>query len=453
MPDIIFGRGAYRRDNGNLPELKLVNMWPEQVASAEGGVALQSVQALEQYLFVGSGEIRGVFFQPGAFGNDQFIVSGTTLYRHRSGAYLTALGTIDGAGPVSAAFGGDEFVITAGQTAYSYNGVDLQAIAFPDGAGVRAVEYAAGLFIYLREGSHRWYWSAVLDGRTVDALSFASAENETDEVLGVLVIGDTMFLAGGSSLEVWIKTGDPLAPFTPVTARSVNRGMLFTGCMREVDNAPYFIGDDAVVYRMAEVPQRVSDHGIEERLRSGAPPITTMTFAYEGHSLFAIRTPTGTFALDVTTGVWLELASDGDATWEVTCSQQMTTAPLFGNTAGQILQFSGGGGNIPREFTGAFPIKGGTVTVDNLALNFNAGAAVSGEPTIEVRTSRDGGRTWGAWKPASLGGPGETRTRAVWRRMGSFDQPGALFHFRLQSQTPLRVSGVTVNESMAGRGR
>jgi hypothetical protein len=70
-----------------------------------------------------------------------------------------------------------------------------------------------------------------------------------------------------------------------------------------------------------------------------------------------------------------------------------------------------------------------------------------------MRTSRDAGRTWGAWRPTSLGEQGNYRTRVEWRRCGLFDDPGLLAEFRCADPVPFRVGGVKYNEQSGGRGR
>ena len=107
---------------------------------------------------------------------------------------------------------------------------------------------------------------------------------------------------------------------------------------------------------------------------------------------------------------------------------------------------------VPRG--GGSGSQGGAVPVDMIELECNPGSA-SGDldPQIEVRSSRDGGHTFGMYRTASLGAQGERRKRPRWRRFGFFDAPGALFDFRLTDACPLRVSAVLVNEPASGRSR
>jgi hypothetical protein len=68
------------------------------------------------------------------------------------------------------------------------------------------------------------------------------------------------------------------------------------------------------------------------------------------------------------------------------------------------------------------------------------------DPIIEMRYSRDAGQTWSNWYPGFLGKIGEYRARAIWRRLGLFDFPGAMFDFDCTDPVSLRISDVNVND-------
>jgi hypothetical protein len=54
-----------------------------------------------------------------------------------------------------------------------------------------------------------------------------------------------------------------------------------TGCAKRADNSMFFIGSDRVVYRVSDVPERISDHSIEERILASATA-NVFTFRHEG---------------------------------------------------------------------------------------------------------------------------------------------------------------------------
>ena len=80
MPALDYGKGAYKRSRGNLPELPVVNMFVEQ--SGADGIVMQSHKALLEVAEVGPGPVRAKLEKDGVFGGDRFVISGSGLYRN-----------------------------------------------------------------------------------------------------------------------------------------------------------------------------------------------------------------------------------------------------------------------------------------------------------------------------------------------------------------------------------
>lgn len=450
--DLVLPKGAYHRSNGNLPPFELVNMFAEATPSAKGGVSLLSFPGLISSVTRGSGPITGLYRRTDLFGGATFALSSTALYKD-----ATNLGAVTGTAPVSFAASDLELLVTTGGVAKSYNGTNFNNIVFPDTANVTAVTFLAGLFFYARAGSHKFYWSAVLDGRTIDPLDFASAESSPDWLLDLLAVGDALYLGGKDSIETWVPTGDGTLPVQRVTMRTTPKGVIATGCMVELDNALHFIGNDRIVYRMGDVPERISNHGIEEQI-AASTTFKLFRYYYQGHAMLCVRLDTGTWGFDVLTGEWHERRTWDLSNWIVGCAAMRDDGtPIFGSAVGDDLLIHSGWAEgtsvLSREFTAAIPLDRAT-PVDEIEIEANTGAAdLTTDPQIEMRTSRDRGNTWGPWRPASLGATGQYRKRPTWRRVGTFGPPGALCHFRCTDPVPLRVSGATGQETSAGRAR
>jgi hypothetical protein len=456
MPAILYGTGAYRRLSGNLPELRLVNLFVESSPAGQQGAVLLSRPGLLASARVGIGPVTGVYCQDGVFDGDLFVLSGGHLYR--AGADL---GEVPGNGPVSFAGRAGEVLVTAGTGLYSYDGASLAAVTLPDDFDATAVVFHDGLFIAARAGSHKFYWSAVNDGRSWDALDFASAESAPDNLLDLRILNDTLWLFGAETIEPWGNTGNPDAPYERFEQRIFSKGVIGTGCTVEMDNSLLFVGNDGICYRIADVPQRISDHGIEERIQASGT-VAAFGFVHEGHSFFCVRLDDGTFAFDVATGQWCEFASHGRDNFRGQCAVSSGTDVYIGDDeSGTLWTLSGSEdacGPFERLFTAAFPITGRTVAVDNLNVEANVGwthllSGQGSEPTIEMRSSRDKGATWTGWRGASLGRQGAYGTDVQWRRNGIFARPGAMFEFRVTDPVDFSVSAVSVNEPGGGRAR
>lgn len=457
MPGVPFGIGAYRRDTGKFAELKCVNMFAEKSPTAQGEVALISRWGLLPSASRGSGPVNAVMWKDGVFGGDLFTLSGNALYRGG-----TLLGSINGSGPVSFAFSDLELVIARGADAWSYDGTDLVAIAFPDGASVRAVAFTAGLFVFVRANSGKFYWSAVLDGRTVDSLDFATAESSPDPLRDAVVMRGNLYLLGASTIEVWFPSGGLELPFTRVDQRLYPIGVIETGCARELDNTLFLIGSDGLVYRLGDVAERLSDHGIEERIERSTS-FGAFIIEYQGHKFFCIRLSQGTWAFDAATGQWCEFASYGRDNFRAQCAVSMERTVYLGDDDGPtVWTFTDAaeddGATMESRFSFGAALNGGTLAVDNISFTVNVGWTehLSGQgsnPKMEVRFSRDAGATFGNWRETSFGAQGQYRTRARLTRCGMFDPPGFLGEARITDPISRRVSGGFINEAGGGRSR
>lgn len=469
MPSLTYGVGSYDREAGTLPPLTLINMYVERAATSENQACLQSMPGLAVLKTNGSGPVRQIYCNAGTLGGDDFSVIGSgdspTLYRG-----TTLIGTLTGlgSGPVSIAGSNSEILIAAGGDMYRYNG-SLTKVTFPDNAHVRAVCFIGSLFVAVRgtESSGaadlypgRFYFSAVLDGSTWDALNYATAEREADALLDVAALNDQLLLYGETTIEGWADTGAADLPFTRTEGvGSQSKGILATGCVCEAAETKFHVGSDGVVYSLGEGFARVSENWLEAKIIA-ATSVSLFSFRHEGHEFVCVRLDSETYAYDCTTQTWPQFQTNGGQ-WIAQCAAMKDTTVYFGHSStGQIMQFSGWdhlGVAMTREFTAATQLDG-PGSVDNIWIWANTGqtALLSGQgsdPQMEMAASRDAGNTWTGFDSASLGKRGAYRQIPEWRRLGQYDAPGAMFRFRVSDPVPLRVSAVKYNEPLGGRSR
>lgn len=153
----------------------------------------------------------------------------------------------------------------------------LSQVITPDNVSIISVGYIASFVICVVadgatvEGDSvngRFYWIEPFE-TIIDPLNFATAERSPDPLWSVNVIGDQFWLPGSSSTEIWYPTGDELLPFLRVQARVFDRGT-WEGTALQVRDTLIIVDRDGVVYAIqggAGAPVRVSNHGIEERIR------------------------------------------------------------------------------------------------------------------------------------------------------------------------------------------
>lgn len=455
MVAVPYGAGTYGRPVAGLPEVRLVNQYAEK--SPIAGVILVARPGLVESYTLASGPVRGMFSKPGSFGGDLFVLAGTTLYRAG-----TAIGTVAGTSRVRMDGNELEVLIATGAGLYRTDGATVVQVATPDNSGVADVAYLASRFLFVRTGTGKIYWSDVLDGTTIDPASFATAEAMPDPLIGLQLVGDVLWLFGQSSVEFWTDTGDIDAPFAPIDGRVYSRGCAGRDTIVEADNTGIWVGEDRIVYRGGATPERISDHGIETRIKTG--DLAAWTFPIEGHRFYVLRSTAGTFAYDFATGQWSEFASAGRANWRAHVGVAVNGEVFAGDDAsGAIWRLdttaaADHGATMQRIFTAGVLHNGAPVPCNNLMVDASVGqtALLSGQgsdPLIEMRFSRDGGNTWSDWDAASLGAQGQYRTRAAWRRLGLIDRPGRVFEFRVTDPAPWQLSGVRMNEIAGGLSR
>jgi hypothetical protein len=444
MPSLMYGSASYDRETGGLPPLELVNLFVEKAATSENQACLQSRPGLTTLATNGSGPINQIYSNPGVLGGDYFTVSGSTLYRN-----TTSKGTVSGSGFTTIVGSATEAMIARGATLYSYNGTNLASSGFTGNASnnVTSVCYINDRFVAIEANSARFYWSALLDGRTWDALDFATAERQPDNLLDIASLGDNIWLFGQATVEVW--QNDGVTPFSRIEQVSFDKGIIATGALTKADNTLFFVGSDCVLYRAStDVPSRISEHWLEEKIR-GSTTVSLFTYVRDGHEFVNLRLDNETFAFDCATEAFCEdQTSSGN--WIAQCAAMKGTVPYFGHSStGAVMNFSGWqdlSAGLTREFTAAVQLDG-PASIDNVWLWAETGTSL----TITCEYSRDAGESWTSAGDVTV--TTDTRAIAEWRRLGQFDAPGAMFRFSMSSNAPFRISAVKYNEPLGGRSR
>lgn len=142
----------------------------------------------------------------------------------------------------------------------------LSGVAMPDGLPPIAVATLKSFVLVAIGNSDRFYWIRPAE-ITIAPLDFATAESQPDDVLTVEVVGDTAWFVGEGSTEVWYATGVAASPFAPVPGRVFDRGAI-EGTVVNIKGSVFLVGRDYVVYAIAGAPNRISNHGVEQTIRT-----------------------------------------------------------------------------------------------------------------------------------------------------------------------------------------
>lgn len=449
MPRMQFGLTAFERARGDLPELPVINMFAEEAPTEATGVVLQSRPGLsDRSADMGAGSVAGLFKADGVLSGGLFGVSDGSFY-----AGTTAIGAIDGNGPVSMAGYENLLFITAGASLWSYDGTTLAQVSFPDDANVSKVMVGGSRLIAIRADTEQYYWTNVLSG-TIGGLSFSSAESQPDRLRDGLFIDDIALFFGAETVEFHPNTQDAVLPFQPLEGRVFERGIRATGCATKFGSTFAWVTDTNQVC-LSDPDNIISKPGLEALIEASAN-VSLWTFYLEGTEFICLRIDAGTWVFSLRSRLWSQMASNGQDNWIPQCF----AGGVFGSSIdGRTMSWGSAhvdlGGVLERRFRAGFPLNSGGVTVNNTILRCNVGETpfLTGDytnPVIEMRRSLNGGQTWGNWRQTSLGEQGRYRKKVQWTACGMAGHPGWLAEFRMTDPAGLRVSECLINEPYGG---
>lgn len=428
--------GEYKRPLAAVQEC--VNMYPEKSEQrARGEVVLRStpgaaLQHAATYAGAGLWEFNEVGYE----------LSGDALYSIAADGTPTLIGLLPTGGQiVGIDDNGNQLLIVVGGTVrfdeqyFTVTGRNITAGYIYDGTTLTQITDVDFPLGDLRD---RWYFSDLSDGSSWQSLSFATAESKPDPLRGHVNSHDNILFLGTKSLEFWTATGDPDLPFQRAAGSSQERGCLAEASIVQLDNTIFFLGDDRVVYKVLDFrPVRASDHGIERWLASLtlAECHAARAFSYTdgGHYFYCLSAGDETHVLDVTMSQQFEVAVWHDRTsndgrwwpqWFMECygiKFGLAENGLLGSISTTI--YTEFDASIYWLFTiGPFAKEDMHTTCTSVTLLCTTGstASATADPAIELRVSKNLGRTWYSKGMRTLGKMGDYLRRICWRRIGEF---------------------------------
>lgn len=460
MPLLPLARGAYERGQG--PDVPLLNMFFEQdPRNIDTQAALLPRPGISLFATCGSGPIRAIFRQEGVLGGVFLVVSGTSLYKVTTGGTVTQItGTISGTGRCSIAGTASIAYIANGTALYSTTGSgSITTVSFPDSAGVTAVGVINGYILFVRASSQRFYWLTP-GSSTIDGLDYASAENAPDDIEGMSVLSDEVLFFGKATIEAWTPTGDPDLPLLRVGGRLFGVGCTNRDTICRVGDAVFWVGEDKdaggrAVWQVADRPQKASDNAIDQKLRlATAANLRAWSFSQDGHAFYVLSTGSETLVYDLTTNIWTEFVSPSLSEWRAHLGAPRGDGRVIGGDSanGKLWLLDADistddSSAFERQFSGRVQRAGAPLPMANLVLDCTVGSTASGDPTVDVATSEDEGRTWTSWRSSRLGTPAEYTRWVAWRRFRPIRRHRE-FKFRVTADVKITVKGAEINASL-----
>lgn len=442
---------SYTLQSVNVDCQRCVNLFPEINALGTGKerevAALVPTPGLSLLLTLSGGTTRGGW---SASNGQFFAVGGNKLYRISSSWVATELGTLNtSTGSVSMSDNGSQLVIVDGNYGYVWdiNASTFNQITDPDFPGADQVAYLNEDFLFNKINSGQFFWSAINDGTSYDALDIATAESSPDNLVGILTLNQSIYLPGTKSTEVYYDSGDATTPYQRIQGSVVDIGCSAPFSIAKAVGTYFFLGGDdtgtGIVYQtQGYQPKRISTPAIEKYIRdlitTGVDISTSTGYTYQqgGHLFYCLNLTSAdtTWVYDASTQMWHERQYLN--LWSMERHRAEWHALAFGKNV--VGDYDNGNiyaldqdtytdnGTYIRRIRTAPHFSNGLVLVrhNRFQLDMETGVGISGSgqgsnPQAILRYSDDGGHTWSNEKWADVGAIGNYKTRVNWRRLGS----------------------------------
>jgi hypothetical protein len=216
--------------------------------------------------------VRGIWAGDGVL----YAVGGDSLYKITSSGTVTLRGTLNSATtPAKICGNGNQLLVCSGDQVFCDNGAGPVSVLTD---GYVSVTFLDGYFVALRnptatngETRDKIFVSSLLDGTTWDPLDFGSPQGSSDRKVQIVSHNQQLWIFGKETLEVWYNSGGADFPFERVNGSQTEIGA-WPWTIAELDGSLFFVGNNprgsGSVYRTKGfIPERVSSHGVEGRIK------------------------------------------------------------------------------------------------------------------------------------------------------------------------------------------
>lgn len=393
-----------------------------------------------------------------------YAVFANTLYQIDNAGTRTALGNIStNSGPVYLEDNATQLCITDPATKEQWNyQIFGSSAATGQAQGTFAQVTAAGFlgsshlgylnnfFLNVVPGSNpltsqSWQISNIGDCTGYAALQFDLADSDPDQLIAVAGYQNIVRLFGTQSTESWTDVGASPFPFNRMPATTQGYGLAAVGSICKFGDAGL-----AVLAQSRDgspIPAILTPQGYQE---IGNPDLVATfesygtvadaigaTYQIAQHRFYQLTFPSvgAVWVFDAQTGVWCEytsFASGVEGQFRGLYACKFNGKTLLSDFADghvyelDVNQFTDADQVIERGLVSQHVYQNDQMLVCNwLQFDMEEGdglpipAGNPGQyPVLELRVSRDKGRTWSPWIQLGIGAQGDYRRRVIARRLG-----------------------------------
>lgn len=324
------------------------------------------------------------------------------------------------------------------------NSVDAD---FPGGS---QVAFIGGYFIVCVPNTATMWASDLNNGRSWNALNVATAESNTDPIVGLKVSKGDLWVIGTKTTEIWYNAGNATGfPLSPRTGLELQIGCNSPWSIVQINDLLMWLDNRGYLVKSNVSPfVRSSNSGYNLDIVSTEvlsaewlsyyrfDDAVAISYNTRGHLMYQITFPTAkkTWVYDYTTQVWHERSyyNTFETTHEHHLAQYYTKYGIMhiigGVRDGKLYKskptyYSDGSVPIYRIRTTAPQTDNnnrGLIGVSKVELRLLTGYADQDtDPQMMLRYSHDGGHTWSSYLPRSIGRTGEYAKPVIWNRLGT----------------------------------
>jgi hypothetical protein len=439
---------SYQQRSVNVDCQRCINLYPEMDEAGTGKerevMALVSTPGLQTKITIGTTPSRCLYT---ASNGRVFSVHGNTLYEILSGYTTATIGTLStNTGTVSIADNGIYLLMVDGSFCYNYQfatstftTMDPSVLPACSRVQTQDLRFIAQDAVtgqcYIGNGT-------LLGTMTFDLTVFVQNAGSADPTTSCISIHRDLWIFNQNSAQVFYASGGT-DYFDPIQGAFLEMGLAAKDSLAKIESTLFWLGRElggtGIVYMaVGYQAKRISTFPVEQAMKSYGDLSTASAYTYidAGHSFYVLNFPGAntTWVYDMASGLWHERNFTQDGQFQRHKGQWHTYA--FGKhlvsdyATGQIYELSDSyltddGAPITRQRTAPHITSDLTrLTHYSFQLDCETGVGLDGitqgtNPQVMLKFSDDGGHTWSNEKWVSLGQIGQTKARAIWRRLGS----------------------------------
>ena len=383
-------------------------------------------------------------------GNLLYAVLDNKFVEINSAGTQTVRGTLATTdGPVQFASISDQIIVVDGDAGWHYTistntftkiNQLTNAPGFP--SAPRAIAAAYSYFVVVNPDSDQFNISYLDNGLCWDAVDFATAEQQSDYLMNIVLHLGDLWMLGTQNVEIWGAVS-ATTPFQKRAGIAINYGCAARYSLAKGENSLFWLatsnlGSPSVVISKGYEVVPISSQAIAYQLSTYTTIDDAIGFVYsmEGQEFYVLSFPTEqvTWMYNLTTGLWNKWGwwnTDINSFEHILASSHQYA---FGKhlvtdrKSGNILELDNGtytdNGDVIRRVRSS-PILFNNrefISLYNFNVEIETGVGLTtgqgSAPELLLRVSKDGGRTYGNYLSKTVGILGNYTQRALWPSLG-----------------------------------